>query len=197
MDNHTPSLFDSLPSRKPHWNEHPRTAPEPPSIPGTRWLPLTRGQFALIDAADYPLVCEMAWCLHPMRCTTYAVSGTGLKGKRVYLHRLLMDAPSEMQVDHIDGNGLNCRRSNLRIVSCQQNRFNTGKTNSVVTSRFMGVSWDKTRGKWRATAKRDRRHLYIGRYATEEQAARAYDAKARELFCEFARLNFPEGGDGE
>lgn len=183
--------FDPPRVRKPHWNEKPRDTPEPPPVIGCRWIPLTKGMFAIVDNADYKLVSGMLWNPHPTKRTVYACSGSGLKGRMIYLHRLLMGDPEGMEVDHRNGEGLDCRRDNLRVCTTKQNRQNMRKTIMPKTSQYKGVCWDKTRNKWRATIKLNREWQYLGRFDDEVMAAQAFDAKARELFGEFARLNFP------
>ncbi len=109
----------------------------------------------------------------------------------VLMHRQITGASQEEQVDHRDRNGLNNTRENLRIASSQQNAFNRGKRNGE----FKGVS--KCRRKWRARITIDGKEEYLGVFSTPEEAARVYDRRARELFGEFAVVNFPKGGERE
>ena len=102
-----------------------------------------------------------------------------------------MQAPDGMVVDHIDGNSLNNRRSNLRICTPRQNTANRAKTRNG-TSRFKGVHFCTRDRKWRAQIGVDGARRFIGDFDDEVEAARAYDRKAAELFGEFAYLNFPE-----
>jgi len=104
------------------------------------------------------------------------------------MHRFLMQPPPGMQIDHINGDGLDNRRCNLRLATNTQNRRN-GKAHSDGTSRFKGVCWDKFRGRWRADITFENRSIHLGRFHSETDAAIAYDAAARDLFGEFARLN--------
>lgn len=107
---------------------------------------------------------------------------------------LLRPAPGVI-IDHIDRNPLNNRRLNLRLATRQENNWNR-RPNRNCSSRFKGVGrvnrWTRAKNPWWASIARDGRSHYLGRFLTEEAAARAYDAKARELFGEFAYLNFPE-----
>ena len=107
------------------------------------------------------------------------------------LHRLLMDPPKGMVIDHINHNGLDNRRENLRICTRAENSRNRGKQKNN-TSGYKGVCWYKRDKKWRAQIKKDSKKIHIGYFDIIEDAARAYDAKAKELFGEFAHLNFPE-----
>lgn len=95
--------------------------------------------------------------------------------------------------DHIDRDYHNNQRSNLRIATKQQNNFNRSKASNN-TSGYKGVSWHKCSKKWRATIKRDGVAKHVASCLTPEDAARAYDKAAKELFGKFACLNFPEGG---
>lgn len=108
-----------------------------------------------------------------------------------YLHRWLIGAEKGQYVDHKNGDKTDNRRSNLRL--CTQG-FNLANKNlsSRNTSGYKGVSWDKQRSKWRSRVIKNRKYYHCGFHVSAELAARAYDAKARELFGEFASLNFPQ-----
>ena len=100
-----------------------------------------------------------------------------------------MNAPPGVQIDHRDGNGLNCSRDNLRLCTNQNNRRNSRKGNRN-TSGFKGVSFFKRDQNWRAYIMLDARQIHLGYFKTSEEAARAYDNAAKELFGEFASPNF-------
>jgi hypothetical protein len=163
---------------------------EPPEPPNDeiRYIPLTRGLFAIVDAADYEWLNGFKW---------HATSGAkpyacfACKDKVIYMHRLIMNAPKGLFVDHIDGNSLNYRRSNLRNCTKAQNAWNRPALGG--TSRFKGVHRDK-HGKWKAAIRVGGRQTFIGLFGDEVEAARAYDRMAREMFGEFAYLNFPASG---
>jgi AP2 domain/HNH endonuclease len=104
------------------------------------------------------------------------------------LHRFIMNAPDGVLVDHKDPhNMLDNKRSNLRLATNQENSMNT-RSHAGSSSQYKGVSWFKKTGKWMATCNRK----YLGLFDSELDAARAYDATARELFGEFVYLNFPD-----
>lgn len=169
---------------------------------GTIEIPLTRGKVALIDAAD-SWVAEYKWYASKDHRTWYAVRRLRLNRRErtmVRLHRLIMAAQPDQQVDHISGNGLDCRRSNLRLTDFIGNGRNR-RLGVNSTSGFKGA-WPH-KGKWQASIKVAGRHRYLGCFGTAEEAARAYDAAAIQLYGEFARLNFPllsaggaQGGSG-
>jgi hypothetical protein len=141
-----------------------------------------REQVAVIDAEDAERVLARHWKLHVHRRSgiEYAQE-VGLKG--IMLHRFIMNLPRtpgpDDKVDHIDGDGLNCRRSNLRVVTNIQNIVNSAPRGG--SSRYKGVRWDSGRKVWTATISSS--------YATEEEAARAYNALAAVLWGEHAWLN--------
>lgn len=151
----------------------------------TKLIPLTRGQYAIVDDADFEWLSQMEWIARKIRHTTYAYT----KNLRA-MHRLIVNAPVGMEVDHIDSNGLNNTRSNLRICTSTQNHGNA-RISTANKSGFKGVHWDSQRQKYRAQIGRSPR-VHLGYHITAIDAARAYDRAALAHFGEFARLNFPE-----
>ncbi len=149
-------------------------------------IPLSHGQYALVDASDYEWLSQYKWYAG---ADGYAIRTE--KGKRIFMHRQIMDPREGMLVDHIDRNQANNCRANLRLCTRSQNMRNRGKPAST-SSRFKGVSLHKRSGKWHAYITFKRVRIWLGSFLDEVEAARAYDAKAVELFGEFARLNFPE-----
>jgi hypothetical protein len=99
-----------------------------------------------------------------------------------------MQAPDGIEVDHENRNGLDCRRTNLRLATHRQNIMNTG-LRPANTSGYKGVSWDKENQKWRASIRAYGRSYNLGRFSTKEEAARAYNEAASRLHGSFARLN--------
>ncbi len=148
-------------------------------------IPLSRGKFAKVDPEDAERVLAMA----PWQCTKSGYAIKILWKSRTYLHRMLIDAPAEFQVDHINGDKLDNRKSNLRLATSLQNRHNTPPHRDS-RSGYKGVSFNGKR--WRARIGSNGRYRALGYFDTREEAAVAYDAAARELFGEFAWLNFPD-----
>jgi hypothetical protein len=107
---------------------------------------------------------------------------------RVIAKRMGLNIQKPFEVDHINANGLDNRRSNLRVVTRQGNNANQRKTRG--SSRFKGVSWDKEKKLWRASIKIDQKSKFLGRFHEEESAAKVYDEAAIIAFGEFARTNF-------
>ena len=152
-------------------------------------IPLTQGRVALVDAEDFERLTQWSWCFSH----GYAVRGERLGGthRLVYMHRHVLGLKSHdgCCVDHVNGNGLDNRRCNLRVATQAENNRNRRAT----PCRHKGISFDhRYRRPWRARIMVARRTIELGRFATAEQAARAYDRAAREHFGEFALLNFPE-----
>jgi hypothetical protein len=158
-------------------------------------IPLTQGLAALVDDEDYArVVAATSW--HAYRCgkTFYAKRKVRLvDGPRVnqHLHTFLTGWPL---VDHINGNGLDNRRANLREATKRQNGWNRGP-NRANTSGFKGVTWNKACRSWQAKITVGGASSYLGLFARAEEAAVAYDAAARDLQGEFAWLNFPRPGE--
>jgi len=107
------------------------------------------------------------------------------------MHRLLTKAPPGLCVDHIDHNGLNNTRRNLRLCTKAQNS-RKARPQRNTASEYKGVSPDTNKKAWQARIWQYRKPIYIGYFKNEEQTARAYDKKAKELFGEFAYINFPD-----
>jgi HNH endonuclease len=149
-------------------------------------IPLTQGFTTVVDAADWPRLEPYTWCIFNARTKwPYAVTGAPRGGRRILLHRFLLDAPAHLYVDHRDGDTLNNRRANLCLVTPAENHAN--QRHFGTSSRYRGVIWH--RGKWRATLMARGRRIYLGRFANEVEAARAVDAALRAAWGPLARLN--------
>jgi hypothetical protein len=153
------------------------------------FVPLTKGYEAVIDAADVHLVDGRNWCAMALRHTAYAqrTDCSGPKPRTVYLHRAIMGEPDGFQVDHIDSDGLNNRRLNLREATGSQNQHNQrlAKHN---TSGLKGVTWHKAAGKWQAQIKLKGKQRFLGLHATLEAAHATYAAASAALHKEFGRI---------
>lgn len=152
------------------------------------WTNLTRGSVALFDAEDAEWIKNWSWTTLVRENKRSAVRREN-KGRYVYLHREIMKPPAELVVDHIDGNPLDNRKRNLRNCIERLNLTNVRARRRQTSSRFKGVYHDKARGQWQAYVTVMGKRHRLGRFATEIEAAMAYDAKAIELHGEFARTN--------
>jgi hypothetical protein len=159
----------------------------------TRRIPLTCGQFALVDPEDYYRLSKFQWYANGHTKTKfYAIRKCD--GKSVKMHRVIMNAPEDLFVDHIDHNGLNNTRGNLRLCTPAENSRNSG-SNKGSTSKYKGVSWNRNVKKWCAQIRLNYKIHRIGHFEDEIAAAKAYDKKAAELHGEFACLNFPNAAE--
>jgi hypothetical protein len=149
-------------------------------------IPLTRGLVAVIDEADYERISAHKWYTLTSGPRFYAITEIG--GAQVLMHRFVLDYSGPLDIDHIDGDELNNRRANLRVVTRAQNLWNQGPRKG---KRFKGVQRVAS-GRYMARMMVNGERLYFGTHATEEEAARVYDDAARKYHGEFARLNFPE-----
>jgi len=157
-----------------------------------REIPLTQGKVALVDDADYEQLVKYRWYALKSYHTYYAVrNGSRTLGKQslILMHRVIMRALPGQETDHVDGNGLNNRHENLRLCTTAENQHNQRKHRG--SSRFKGVWRHTNRQAWEAGIGIDCKKLYLGYFHNEDDAAKAYDRAARELFGEFACLNFP------
>lgn len=147
-------------------------------------IPLTRGHVAIVDDDDFEYLNQWYW----HSTGKYA---RRRDGKRfLFMHRAFLPDDNPFQVDHINGNGFDNRRENLRLVTASENRANS-RRRSDGSSQFKGVSLRRTTGRWEAKILTPTGRRHLGFFADEETAARAYDAAAREVFGRFAHLNFP------
>ena len=146
-------------------------------------------KFALIDDEDLEKVSKLNWHIYDNRKGyVRAWVGTSRKDRRyIYMHHLIMNT-TEM-LDHIDGNTFNNQKSNLRFSDDTLNNANSRKRQNT-SSIYKGVSFCKLTGLYRTKIKIEGLEYDLGRFYSQEDAARAYNIKARELFGEFARLNF-------
>lgn len=162
----------------------------------SKQIALTRGLTTIVDDADFAWIAGIGiWFASSGRGKPYAQrTGTkNLEGRRpsILMHRLIV--PGAEQVDHVNGDTLDNRRSNLRPATVADNARNR-PVRSDSTIGFKGVGRHSSPSNpWRADIYVGRSRLYLGVFPDAQSAARAYDAAALHHFGEFARLNFPEG----
>jgi len=156
-------------------------------------IELTQGKVALVDDADYLYLNQFKWHahLHYSGRIWYAIRGTVRDDGRkttIPMHRVIMKARPDEQVDHIDHDGLNNQRINLRLCTVSQNAGNSNK-HKHSRNPYKGVHLTDS-GRYRAYITINSRRINLGRFDDPIEAAEAYDAKAREVFGEFALTNF-------
>lgn len=161
-------------------------------------IPITRGYEAIVDDEDVRWLKLFSWAASIgtskargyVSPKVYAVTRRGgRKAKFTYMHRIIIDAPEDMQVDHINGNSLDNRKANLRLATKRQNIYNIKRTNK---HGYRGV-WRHACGLYYAAIKINGATKFTSRgFPTAEEAAREYDKIARERHGDFATLNFPE-----
>lgn len=157
-------------------------------------IPLTKGQFAIVDDWWYDYLMQWKWNAHfdPKMNGYYAVRTDYSSGKKlVSMHREINRTPKNMLCDHVDHATLNNQEYNLRNCSCSENQWNA-KIRVDNTSGFKGVNWHKGKKKWVARVYKDGRYVFVKSFSTAVDAAIAYDKVAKELYGNFAKLNFPE-----
>ena len=139
-------------------------------------IELTLGKKALVDDADYEWLSQYSWSACKGKYTIYALrSGKNKAGKfiNIAMHREIMQTPDGLLTDHIDGNGLNNQRTNLRICSAGQNQHNSSPHKNR-SSKFKGVSWKKSGKKWVVRIQLNYKSKHIGVYKTEIEASNAF-----------------------
>jgi hypothetical protein len=158
-------------------------------------IPLTRGETALVDDWDRDWLIGFKWHTMKSKGGCYATRTASIDGKQreVFMHRAIWELhngsiPPGMESDHINGDGLDNRSENLRIVTHAQNSCNKHRHGAERTSKFKGVTFVSTE-RWRAQIMVGGKQNHIGYFETEEEAASAYNEKARELHGEYANLN--------
>lgn len=156
-------------------------------------IPLTKGYFTKVDNDDYKKFAIIRWQVafsnddikHPrVKRTDYS---NGIQ-KNIYLHREIIGAKEGEYVDHINGDGLDNRKCNLRICTLSQNSQNKNQSLNN-TSGYKGVTWDKNKGKWKSQIAANNKKICIGHFKNKIDAAKAYDEKAKELHGDFAKTN--------
>jgi hypothetical protein len=159
--------------------------------PNTKSIPLSQDKYTIVDTEDYDWLMQWKWYFggkqYAVRMQYCGMLNGKSKLKMICMHRLILDTPSGMFTDHVNGNRLDNRRSNLRICTRQQNAYNqmTSKGSSI----YKGVTWNKNAEKWQAQIRYANTNYYLGCFTDEVKAACAYNDAAVRLHRSFARLN--------
>ena len=157
-----------------------------------RRIPLTQGKFAIVDPEDYGRLAKFKWHVCKSGHTFYARRKVAPKKNRktiICMHREIIKAPAGFVVDHINHNGLDNRKANLRPATWAQNIRHSKKTRNKFRSNYKGL-FHRGDGMWRVLITVDGRRIYLGCFKDEIDAAKAYDTAAKKYFGEFANLNF-------
>jgi hypothetical protein len=148
----------------------------------TKQIPLTQGKVALVDDEDYERLNSFKWCAQKSRNTYYAIRSVKNNGKNhtIRMHLMLIDVPKDMNTDHINNNGLDNRKENLRVVTIRENQQNRIASINK-TSKYVGVSWNTRDKRWRAQIYHNGVHRDLGNYKDEEDAHEAYLKACEEI----------------
>jgi HNH endonuclease/AP2 domain len=158
-----------------------------PLLLGVKMIALTHGKFALVDDEDYQWLSKRKWRFNMKGYASRSIRQAG-KLTTLYMHRAILDAPKGLIVDHIDLNGLNNQRANLRLASRKENAHNRGNQRNSKTG-LKGVSKAQKGVGWTARIRANEKYIYLGVFKTSELAAAAYDKAAKKLHGNFARTN--------
>jgi hypothetical protein len=153
---------------------------------------LTQGFFAIVDPEDYDRLAKFKWHVCKSSHTFYARRKVAHKKNKktiIYMHRQIIKVPAGFVADHINHNGLDNRKANLRPATRAQNIRHSKKTRNKFQSNYKGL-FHRRDGMWRALITVNGRRIYLGCYKDETEAAKAYDEAAKKYHGEFANLNF-------
>lgn len=153
-------------------------------------IKLTQNKVAIVDDANFEWLNQWKWQYDLGYARRSVNMGKFENGKQhithISMHRLIMDEPENMEIDHKNGDGLDNRRSNLRICTRAQNQQNRKIHKN---KEFKGVNWHKRVGRWAVAIRVNKKLIHIGYYSDRHVAAKAYDEAAKKHFGEFARTN--------
>lgn len=157
-----------------------------------RRIKLTQGKYAIVDLEDFEILKQHKWHTRKSGKNAYACRSIKLptgKRKSISMHRQIIN-PGELLVDHINRNGLDNRRANLRPATPQQNSWNRITKRGNTGSKYIGVRWNGCHKKWRAGIRHNKKMEYLGYFDIEKDAAKIYDIAAKKYRGDFAILNF-------
>jgi hypothetical protein len=152
-------------------------------------VPISNGRFAKVDGEDFELVSKFHWHMDGAGYARTNIWRDNRKESAPRMHRIIFaDVDKSMHIDHINGDKLDNRKGNLRVISCSQNLMNRGpQVNN--SSGYKGVIFDRARNKWRAEICVEKKRKYLGRFDTAEEAAHAYNVASIKYHGEFGYIN--------
>ncbi|MGB2864354.1 MAG: AP2 domain-containing protein [Sedimentisphaerales bacterium] len=160
-----------------------------------RRIPLSQGKYAIVDPEDYERLSRHKWYACKRNRTCYANRGqwSPILKKRltISMHREIIDVPVGLFLDHINHNGWDNRKANLRPATAAENARNARYPKINTTSKYRGVWYNKKKKRWRAVISINNKKKHLGYFIKEIDAAKAYDQAAKHFYREFAILNFP------
>lgn len=159
-----------------------------------RRIKLTKGYYAKVDPDDFERLNQHKWQAAEKDGACYAIRTIFKNKKRtlLHMHREVINAPPGTIVDHINRDGKDNRKANLRLANKNQNVWNSKRGKNTGKSKYKGVHWDNRVKKWRTRLVVNRRDVFSKYFDDEIQAAKAYDEVAKKYRGEFAMLNFPD-----
>ena len=161
-----------------------------------RRIPLSRGKYAIVDPDDCDTLSRYKWYAVKGGNTFYAVRGQWSKQSKkrltISMHNVIIETPDGYIVDHINHNGMDNRKANLRPATQAENARNARYPKKNTSSKYRGVWYNRQTKKWRATISVDRKRKQIGYFTDERDAARAYDTTAKKYYGQFVVLNFTD-----
>lgn len=151
-------------------------------------IPLTQGKVAIVDAQDFPLISRYKWfAIRDKRYPDRWYARTHIDHNLTAMHRFLMRADTKQKVDHVNGNGLDNRRKNIRL--CDSIRNGQNRSTQKHSSKFKGVTWYRWLSKWVCHIRVNKQLIHLGYFKSEIDAGIAYNKAAVKYFGEFARVN--------
>jgi len=151
-----------------------------------RKIELTQNKYAIVDDGDYDYLNQWKWYCSK---DNYAQRIDNKLNKTILMHRVIMNPPSHLHIDHINRNGLNNQKENLRVCTRTQNNGNR-RISKHNTSNIKGVSWHKTSKKWRGTICIKNKNIHLGYFSNKYDAKDAHEKEAKEYFGEFIQMAY-------